>query len=58
MTSLIKHGMWNSESSTLMTSICLAAANDNETYRTNILKTKDRYLAESINRNYFWSIQD
>ena len=51
----IKHGMWNSESSKLMTSICLAAATDNETYRTNILKTKDRYLAESINGNYFWS---
>ena len=38
-----------------MTSICLAAASDNETYRTSILKTKDRYLAESINGNYFWS---
>ena len=46
--------MWNSESSTIMFNICLAAANDNETYKTNILKTRDRYLAESITGNYFW----
>ena len=47
--------MWNSDSSTLMTKLCLAAANENVTYRANILKTKDRYLAESIPGNYYWS---
>lgn len=52
---LIKLGLWNSDSSTLMTKICLAAANENVTYRANILKTKDRYLAESIPGNYYWS---
>ena len=52
---LTKQGMWNKESSVIMYDICVAAANENDTYRSNILKTRDRYLAESISGNYFWS---
>ena len=47
--------MWHAESSDLMFDICLTAATDNLTYRTNILKTRDRLLAESIHGNYYWS---
>lgn len=50
----IKKNHWENTHYTLMTDICVAAARDNQKYKDNILKTKDRLLVEAISSQYYW----
>lgn len=52
---IIDKNPWSTENFDLMTEICLCCAEQSETYRSNIVKTENRLLVESISKQYVWS---